>query len=410
MTLLQQINFCSEKRFTGRLCVTSFDGNNINNFEGHSWNIYFYRGRLVGDSAGIHPIRRLRRQLSQQQVDLPGSSGDSFFSEQELREPNYFAIKKLLTDNYIDREQAERIIENSLVEVLFDIMYIEERAITQKISLPIYICQASENEDDLVPEILIQPRAISQKVAFLFQNWCDNGFVKYSPNLTPYIPSYLKLQQLLPVRTYQKIACLLDNEQTIRDIAIKIGEDLEAIMKTVIRYQELQVVSLQLMSDIDITKKKLVTAITAKKESSIFGDVKSLEKNILIAHLSKNELEAKTIKAIVENAGHGYTNLQEASQVFLTLLKYQPALILVDVDADANNINHYSFCSQLRRTSKFKNTPIIFLTNDRARISWNMDLIAHPNEYISRPFSHQKIFTVLDKYINIDQLDLVKSY
>jgi two-component system, chemotaxis family, response regulator PixG len=409
MTLLQQINFCSEKRFTGRLCVTSFDGNNISDFEGHSWNIHFYRGRLIGDSAGIHPIRRLRRQLSQQQVDLPGSSGDSFFSEQELQEPNYFVIKKLLTGNYIDREQAEQIIEGSLLEVLFDIMHIEEKATTQKKSLPVYIFQTSKNEDDLVPEILIQPRAVSQKVAFAFQNWCDNGFVKYSPNLTPYIPSYPKLQQLLPVRTYQKIACLLDNEQTIRDIAVKIGEDLETIVKTMIRYQELQVVSLQLMPDIDITKKKLVTAINTKKDSSIFGDVKSLENNVLIAHLSNNELEIKTIKTIVENAGHGYINLQEASQVFLTLLKYQPALILID-DAAASNINYYSLCSQLRRTAKFKDTPIIFLTNDRAKMVWSMDRTSHPNEYISRPFSHQKIFTILDKYINIDQLNLVKSY
>jgi two-component system, chemotaxis family, response regulator PixG len=409
MTLLQQINFCSEKRFTGRLCITSFDGNNINDFEGNSWNIHFYRGRLVGDSAGIHPIRRLRRQLSQQQVDLPGTSSDSFFSEQELQEPNYFAVKKLLADNYIDREQAEQIIESSLLEVLFDILHIEEKATTQKKSLPVYIFQASENEDDLVPEILIKARAISQKVASAFQNWCDNGFVQYSPNLTPYISSYPKLQNLLPVKTYQKTACLLDNEQTIRDIAVKIGEDLETIMKTVVRYQELQVVSLQMMSDIDITKKKLVTAITTKKESSIFGDVKSLENNILIAHLSNNELEVKTIKTIVENAGHGYINLQEASQVFLTLLKYQPVLILVDDDA-ANNINSYSLYSQLRRTAKFKDTPIIFLTNDRAKISWSMDLMSQPNEYISKPFSHQKIFTILDKYINIDQLNLVKSY
>ncbi len=408
MTLLQQINFCSEKRFTGKLCVTSFDGNNINDFEGNSWNIYFYRGRLVGDSAGIHPIRRLRRQLSQQQVDLPGSSGDSFFSEQELQEPNYFSIKKLLTDNYIDREQAEQIIEGSLLEVLFDILHIEEKEKIQKKSLPVYILQASENEDDLVPEILIQPKAISQKVALIFQDWCDNGFIKYSPNLTPYIPSYPKLQKLLPVRTYQKIACLLDNEQTLRDIAVKIGEDLEAIMKTVIRYQELQVVYLQLMADIDITKKKLVTAITTKKESSIFGDVKSLENNILIAHISNNELEIKTIQTIVENAGHGYINLQEASQVFLTLLKYQPALILVD--NTTRNINSYSLCSQLRRTTKFKDTPIIFLTNDRTKTSWSIDRSSHPNEYIYKPFSHQKIFAVLDKYINTDQLDLVKNY
>ncbi len=387
--------------------MTSFDGNNINDFEGNSWNIYFYRGRLVGDNAGIHPIRRLRRQLSQQQVDLPDSSDDSFFSEQELQEPNYLAIKKLLTANYIDREQAEQMIVGSLLEVFFDILQIEDKAIIQKKSLPVYILQASQNEDFLLPEVLIQPQVILQKAILIFRTWCDHKFIKYSPHLTPYVDSYLKLQQFLPVKTYEKIAYLLNNEHTIRDIAVKIGEDVEPIMKTILRYQDLQIVSLRLMSDIDITTNKLVTAINTKKESSIFGDLKSLENDILVAHLSNNELEVQTIQTIVENAGHGYINLQEASQVFLTLLKYQPALILVD--NIASSINSHSLCSQLRRTAKFRNTPIIFLSSDRAKMSWTIDRTSHPNEYISKPFSHQKIFTVLDKYINNEHLDLVKN-
>ncbi len=408
MTLLQQINFCSEKRFTGKLCVTGFDGNNIDNFDGNCWNIYFYRGRLVGDSAGIHPIRRLRRQLSQQEVELPGNSGDVFFSAEELEEPNFLVIKRLLKENHIDREQAEKIIIGSLVEVLFDIQHFEERALIKKKSPPVYILQASPNEHSLVPEILIKSEAILEKVATSFQAWCQQGLIKYSPNLTPGVDDYAKLQKFLPVKTYEKIVCILDGEQTLRDIAVKIGEDIEPIMKTVLKYCQVKAVSLSLMPDIDISKKRLVTAISHKSQDSlIFGDVKSLENNVLIAHLSSNELEVKTIQTIVENAGHGYINLQEASQIFLTFLKYQPALILVD--NLTSNVNSHGFCSQLRRSSKFKNTPIIFLSNDRGLMSWVRDRTSHPNEYISKPFSHQKIFTVLDKYIK-NSPKLVKNH
>jgi two-component system, chemotaxis family, response regulator PixG len=408
MTLLKQISFCSEKRFTGKLCITSLDGNNINDFDGNCWNICFYRGRLVGDSAGIHPIRRLRRQLSQQQIDLPESTKDTLFTPEELAEPNFFIIKKLLTENYIDREQAEKIIIGSLAETLFDILHFEARALLHKKSSLVFMLQASQDVDSVVPDILVKPESILLRVTANFQEWQKRGFIKYSPNLTPCIDDYLKLQEFIPVKTYKKMACLLDNEQTLRDIAVKIDEDIEPIMATILKYHNANIVSLRLLPDIDITNKKLVTAINANKKSSIFGDVKSLENNVLIAHLSNNQAEVKTIQTIVENAGHGYINLQEASQVFLTLLKYQPALILVD--NIASNINTHSLCTQLRRTAKFKDTPIIFLSNEKGVMSWVKNRTAHPNEYISKPFSHQKIFTVLDKYIHNHQLELVTNH
>jgi two-component system, chemotaxis family, response regulator PixG len=408
MTLAQQISFCSEKRFTGKLCITNLDGKNINDFDGNCWNIYFYRGRLVGDSAGIHPIRRLRRQFSQQRIDLPGSIEDNFFNSEELTGPNHFAIKKLLKDNYIDREQAERIITGSLEEVLFDILQFERRATIHKKSPPDYIVQADQEENSWVPEILVKPELILKKATSDFQRWQSLNFVKYSPNLTPYIDDYLKLEQFVPVKTYERMACLLDNEHTLRDIAVKIDEDVEPIMATILKYYQAKIVSLRLLPDIDITKKGLVTAIDSEKKSSIFGDVKSLENDILIAHLSSNKAEVKTIQTIVENAGHGYVNLQESSQVFLTFLKYQPALILVD--ALARDIDAHGLCSQLRRTAKFRNTPIIFLSSDRGIINWGWNKAAHPNEYISKPFSHQKIFTVLDKYITKHSVDLATNH
>jgi CheY-like chemotaxis protein len=407
MTLLQQINFCSEKRFTGKLCVTSLDGNNINDFDGNCWNIYFYRGRLIGDSAGIHPVRRLRRQLSQQQIDLPESIQNNFFSSEELAESSHLLIKKLLVDNYIDREQAENIITGSLVETLFDILHLEMRAIIHKKSSPVYILQTNQKEDSLVPEILINSKSILQKVTSNFQEWQDLGFIKYSPNLTPCIDDYLKLQDFVPIKTYEKLACLLDNEQTLRDIAVKIGEDIETIMMAILKYHQANIISLRLMPDVDIAQRRLTTTIHTKKKSSIFGNIKSLENNILVAHVSNNKAEVKTIQTIVERAGHGYVNLQESSQIFLTFLKYQPTLILID--NLAGGVNTHGLCSQLRRTAKFKDTPIIFLSNDTGMMTWMRNRTSHPSEYISKPFSHQKIFSVLDKYVVGNKRSLVRS-
>jgi CheY-like chemotaxis protein len=81
----------------------------------------------------------------------------------------------------------------------------------------------------------------------------------------------------------------------------------------------------------------------------------------------------------------------------INLLHYQPDLILVD--SLTTNIKSHEFCGQIRRTNKFKNTPIIFFNNNEGVVGWLRNRIDFSTEYIANHFSQQELLAILNKYI-----------
>jgi hypothetical protein len=161
--ILQQLQFCSNKRFTGKLSVISLDGSSIDNLQGHCWNLFFYRGRLVGDSVGVHPIRRMRRQFSRLSINLPPSIEDELLSSAGVKNRNYFGIGELLANQYIDRDQAEQIIAGSLIEVLFDIFQYEAIAQINEKSRLSCILENDKPDEVSVPSVLLKPEPVWER-------------------------------------------------------------------------------------------------------------------------------------------------------------------------------------------------------------------------------------------------------
>jgi two-component system, chemotaxis family, response regulator PixG len=396
--ILQQLQFCSNKRFTGKLSVISLDGSSIDNLQGHCWNLFFYRGRLVGDSVGVHPIRRMRRQFSRLSITLPPSIEDELLSSAGVKNRNYFGISELLANQYIDRDQAEQIIAGSLVEVLFDIFQYEAIAQINEKSRLSCILENDKPDEVSVPSVLLKPEPVWEKALDQLLIWKERGLMKYSPNLCPEIHDYIKFQAIVSEKTYTKIVNLLDSDRTLRDIATKIDEDVSIIAKGLSKYHDKRVLSFHRIADISPTGKRLSTNIQGHG-SDVFNEFSAAltaSKRKLVAHLGNNDPEKRAIQSIVEKAGHDYINMQEPTEAMLALLRSTPAMIVVD---SAFQMNAYDFCSQLRRTNKFRETPIILLSEGDSMLGWMRTRMSSYNETIAKPISHQKIFKVVDKYL-----------
>jgi two-component system, chemotaxis family, response regulator PixG len=396
--ILQQLQFCSNKRFTGKLSVISLDGSSIDNLQGHCWNLFFYRGRLVGDSVGVHPIRRMRRQFSRLSINLPPSIEDELLSSAGVKNRNYFGIGELLANQYIDRDQAEQIIAGSLIEVLFDIFQYEAIAQINEKSRLSCILENDKPDEVSVPSVLLKPEPVWEKALEQLLIWKEKGLRKYSPNLCPEIHDYIKFQSIVSEKTYAKIVNLLDSDRTLRDIATKIDEDVSIIAKGLSKYHDKRVLSFHRIADVSPTGKRLSTSIHGQG-SDVFNEFSAAltaGKRKLVAHLGNNDPEKRAIQSIVEKAGHDYINMQEPTEAMLALLRSTPAMIVVD---SAFQMNAYDFCSQLRRTNKFRDTPIILLSEGDSMLGWMRTKMASYNETIAKPLSHQKIFKVMDKYL-----------
>jgi two-component system, chemotaxis family, response regulator PixG len=395
--ILDQLKFCRDKRFTGKLCAINLNGDTVETLEGHCWNIYFYRGRLIGDSAGVHPIRRLRRQFSEQRIDLPEEIETNVLNSLSINNLGFCAIGDLLSNRYLDREQAEGILMGSLIEVLFDIFHYE--TIVQHSNKPqlSYILEGDLVQEKNVPVILMKPETIWETALAQFQSWEAGGLLKYSPHLSPQINSLDLLREVVPVRTYQKIILLLEEDRTLRDIAIKIDEDVKILTTSLMGLCKKKVLSLRRTTDIELIEKSLSTEIKEVGIADFLGDGSNssvLFSKKLIAHLTQNPSETSAIQSVVERAGHEYINLRESTQALIAFLKCSPDLIVLD--GSSAGLNTQDFCDRLRRTSKFKTTPIVVLSKNENIID---RLRGTSVDYIAKPLSQQKIFSMMNKYI-----------
>jgi two-component system, chemotaxis family, response regulator PixG len=395
--ILDQIKFCRNKLFTGKLCATSLNGETVETLEGHCWNIYFYRGRLVGDSGGIHPLRRLRRQFSEQRIDLMPQIEENILQSLSLNHLSFDIVGNLLADRYLDLKQAEEILSGSLIEVLFDILHYE--AISQIISKNqlSYILESDSISETKVPAILMKPDVIWETALAQFQSWNANGLLKYSPHLLPQINSLEVLKEILPTKTFQKITLLIEENRTLRDLAIKIDEDVVILTKSFVDLCKKNALVLRYTVDIDLIDKKLKTEIDKDGVADflIHGSQLSLSfTKKLIIHITQNHSEISNVQDFVEKAGHSYMNLRESTQALITFLKYHPDLIVMD--NSSVGIKVQDLCDQLRRTSKFKNTPIVVINKNEILLE---RLRNNSIEYVSKPLNHQKIFSIVNKYL-----------
>jgi two-component system, chemotaxis family, response regulator PixG len=395
--ILDQLKFCRDKRFTGKLCAINLNGDSVDSLEGHCWNIYFYRGRLTGDSAGVHPLRRLRRQFSEQRIDLPEQIEHNVLNSLSINNLSFCAIGDLLANRYLDREQAEGILMGSLIEVIFDILHYEMIAHLGNKPQLSYILESDLLQESNVPAILMKPETLVETAIAQFKSWQSSGLIKYSPHLSPKIEDLDLLQEIVPVRTYQKIILLLEEDRTLRDIAVKIDEDVKILTNSLLGMCKKNVLSLRRTTDIELMEKSLSTDIKEVGINDFFIDgsaTSALFSKKLVAHISQNTSESSAIKNVMEKAGHEYLNLKESTEALIAFLKCSPDLILLD--GSSSGFNTQDFCERLRRTGKFKTTPIVVLSKNDSIIE---RLRSSSVDYVTKPLSQQKIFSIMNKYI-----------
>ena len=109
--LSRKLLFLEKKQFTGRL--------DIDSIKGKKWKIYFCLSRIVWADGGSHPNRSWRRSISKFS-SLPDLSEINTLNLYEFECWNYLIISILLKRSVINQEQVKEIVENKIIEVLFD--------------------------------------------------------------------------------------------------------------------------------------------------------------------------------------------------------------------------------------------------------------------------------------------------
>lgn len=362
-----------QARFSGQLLLKG-------PFE-QEWIFYLYLGRILYATGGIHPVRRWQRSLAvhcpqidlQQSNLLPDLSSGSGPWEYQLL---CFWIKQ----QQISRDQAALMIRAFVTEVLFDI--------TQATQVMYQAKPDPKGASPLpVQLVLIDAEQALAETQQVWQNWQTAKVADLLPNRAPVIKRPEELRQQTSASTYPTLTALLDGQRTLRDLALQMKRKPVEITCSLLPYIQVGVVELIDIPDLPTPISPAAPAVPRTQAAQ----------GPLVACVDDSPSVCQTMERLLTEADYRFVGIQDSLRAIATLLSRKPDLIFLDLVMP--NTNGYEICSQLRKISAFRNTPIVILTGNDGIVDRVRAKVAGSSDFLSKPLNAQTLLTVLGKHL-----------
>jgi len=377
-TASKQIEFfesLKESRFSGQLVISDT--------QDQTWVLYLYLGRIVYASGGVHPVRRWRRHVvaycparlaNVEELQLALAS----IAQEESRISwEYQLLSVWIDQNKISREQATRVIRATVIEVLFDITQAME------------VNSEAINDNLLTTRlILIDAEQVIKESNKLYSAWQAAKVADRSPDLAPVIRQPEALQKKTSPQVYQNLSHLLDGKQTLRDLSVRMKRDVVTVTRSLLPYVQLGLVQLVEIADIAPPASTPVVQKLFQSKSP---------RRLTIACIDDSPIICQTMESIISDAGYNFVSEMDGLRAIAILLSRKPDLIFLDLVMP--NTNGYEICSQLRKLSFFKNTPIVILTGNDGIVDRVRAKMVGSTDFLGKPANSEQVLDTIDKYV-----------
>ncbi|MGH7998675.1 MAG: response regulator [Brasilonema sp.] len=428
--IAEKLTVLSQQRATGEL-IFSLGANR--------WHLYFFLGRLLYATGGIHRVRRWHRAVMQ---DFPGLKFDApHLKKNELWE--YHLLNQGINQNQLTLTKAKSIIEKIVQEVLFTlVVHSDLRAFwLPKKQYPIALIEVNQ----------------SLHAAFdLCKQWQSMGLETLCPDMAPILKQPVSEQNLNISKTIFSLRQVLDGENTIWDIALQMRQSLTMVGSTIQNLAHQGVLELLTIPDLPVSVAVTISAPSIKQQTqpsdvpvdhkiqtplsqhlpnsltktdfhptpelikltkekknefvhsppathsqSILDspsiNLQSQETSSLVACVDDSHSDSLIMSGIVTQAGYKFINIQDPVTALPILLEYKPSLIFLDLVMPI--ANGYEICTQIRRVSTFKNTPVIILTSCDGIIDRVRAKIVGSSGFLAKPITTDKVLKILQKHL-----------
>ena len=357
----------------------------LSNLAGKKWDFYWSRGLIVYASGGTNPGRRWRRYLANYcpeipiyvvawQRDLDKIEADDFKINWEYTLLNYWLAKERIM-----HPQAAAVVNAVVSEVMFDV------AQSPDISHQIWQDSPLSN-----PITGIQVSQSIASVTTLYKAWQQAKLTGISPNLAPVIHNPEQLKKLKNAKFYQKLAHILSTRHTLWDLAIKMQRHIVDVTVALMPCVRLGIVELVTLPDLYAPKwqKKPPAKVVVKKPN---------KPEALIACVDDSIWVQKMLEKLLTSAGYQFVGVSDELRAISTLLTRKPDLIFLDLVMP--RANGYEICEQLRKLSRFKETPIIILTGNDGYANRLRSNFAGASDFLSKPLDAEKVLNAIRKHL-----------
>ncbi|PSB47691.1 response regulator [Cyanosarcina cf. burmensis CCALA 770] len=377
---VNHFNTLKQERFSGQLLLKS-------PLE-QEWIVYLFLGRILYASGGNHTVRRWYRALKSHcpQVDIQQLKLSAVLSNASNSSDNCWECHLLnagIEKQQITREQAGKTIAAIVSEVMFDI--------TQAM----HVTYQSKTDNIALPQLaLLDPGQILSEVQQIWQLWQKAKVADRSPNKAAVINQPEQLQEQVSPAVYQNLTKLLDGQRTLRDLAVVMNRDVKDVICSLLPY--IQAGLVELIDIPDLASPVAPAAPATPPPSTPSG------KGPLIACVDDSPLVCQSMEQILTANGYRFFAVQDSLRAIAGLLSRKPDLIFLDLVMP--NTNGYEICSQLRKVSAFRITPIIILTGNDGIIDRVRAKIVGASDFLSKPVDAETVLSVTSKHLNSNSL------
>jgi two-component system, chemotaxis family, response regulator PixG len=294
---------------------------------------------------------------------------------------DYLVLETLHKKQKISCEQVNGVFDSTIAELLFDL--------AQQSNFTDMTCDRNQKVILESPMSLSSTDVSLRNTSILWHSWSEAGLANFSPNLAPILRQPEQLQQKISPVAYANFVKLMNGKYTLRDLAIKMKQNVISVSRSVLPYILRGIIELVEVPDLSLQ-------ISAAKNNSISTQANQT-KAPLIACVDDSPQICQMLKTIINGNGMRLIDIQDPVNILPTLIEQKPDIILLDLIMPV--VSGYEICSQLRRISAFANTPIVIITGSDGLFDRVRAKVVGSTDFMTKPVTEDKIMAVIRKYL-----------
>jgi chemotaxis family two-component system response regulator PixG len=246
-------------------------------------------------------------------------------------------------------------------------------------------------QDDLLSTrlVLIDAEQVVAETQEQWQAWQAAKIADRSPNTAPIIRQPEQLQQRTSPQVYTTLKQLLDGQQTLRDLSIRMKRSVLTVTSSLLPYVQMGLVELMTIPDLNAP-----IFVPPPTGHLVTQDVPI---GPLIACIDDSPLMCQTMEKILVTANYQFLGVNDPLRALAILMARKPELIFLDLVMP--NANGYEICSNLRKLSFFRNTPIVILTGNDGLIDRVRAKMVGSSDFISKPVNADIVLSTIRKHL-----------
>jgi twitching motility two-component system response regulator PilG len=281
----------------------------------------------------------------------------------------------LLEDHLIAPVQGRSILRKMVRETLFDLLSLHQGAFVFDMG------------PALSPQLTtLEIAAPVAQTAKQVQEWKQFYPHIQSPNQCPSISNVEDLSRELPPKAFQTLHRLSDGQTSLRQMSRYLHREIVPIARAIYPYIKQGWVQLFWSPHDTLNPSQFDTGLRPASA-----------RTPRVVCIDDEKTFRKTIELMLKPHGYEITSFGSSLKALSLVFPLKPDLILCDIAMPEPD--GYELCAMLRKSTAFRQTPIIMLTGRDGFIDRVRARMVGANDYLTKPFGEQELLMLLEKYI-----------